>query len=343
MNPEVSRYDDYYAKHFARYRGWLPASKEFKVRIRKKGIKYFTLCAREAIDVFMFEKERLLARDELDRLPDVVICESEVADAAEIIGLVRPPYQGAILVGRLEDILTFQETEGVRKALATGDSRSRELRRQIRLKHLSDQLSRQFPFDIVNFDCAGNLLNPSKPENKRLHPALRRVFELQKPAEAFLLFVTTPISHVDANLAADFQRDMDRNISDHPEIGGSLQSAKNSSTFDALTEQDRTVIGFAKSVVLRMARECGWNGEHKGIYVYENRDSRRMMSSVIQFSRAASTPDENQYVQDLVRVITSMPEFCSYQESLGSEDLKEHLRAIVEYRESRRSAFGLGN
>ncbi len=68
----IPDWDNYICKHCARYYGWLPASKEFAARIRKKHVKYFTLSDTQAIDIFMFEMEGVLVRDGNNMLPEVV-------------------------------------------------------------------------------------------------------------------------------------------------------------------------------------------------------------------------------------------------------------------------------
>src|SRR4030042_4151713 len=135
MSPHPLNYDQYDAKHCARYRGWLAATYEI-VDIAGRGtIKYFTLCGKQAIDVFMFEKEGLLARDTQGRLLDVVICERDMADAAEIFSLVRPPLREALIIGSLGEVLASQESEGV-----SGDARRREARKNVRNWELFKQL-----------------------------------------------------------------------------------------------------------------------------------------------------------------------------------------------------------
>lgn len=332
-------YDTYYAKHCARYYGWLPASKAYQKQIKRKSLKYFTLCAKEAIDVFMLELEGVLSRDANKKLPNVIICEKCQRDAAEILELVRPPLKEAILVGELERILTFQDTEETRGLSPNEDVRDRRLRMLLRIKGLSERLQQYFPFDIINFDPYGNLLNPDDEANRLLYQSFERIFEFQRSIDSFLFLVTTPISAIHSGFQFRFESDFQSNVSTYPEIRSVLLSSVGTIAYDKIHENKRIALGFAKSIVMLVARSKGWNSEHKGIYIYQNKDSRKMLSSVVQFSRADTAPDPSVYVEDVVRVIEQMPKYYSYKDSLENREVKEHLKRIKEYREKSRNEY----
>lgn len=331
-------YDTYYAKHCARYYGWLPASKAYRELIEKKSLKYFTLCAKEAIDVFMLELEGVLLRDQNRKLPNVIICEKEPRDAAEIFKLVRPPLKEAMLVGRLEEILTFQDTEETRGLSPDEDVRSRRLRKLLRIKDLAERIGRYFPFDIINFDPVGNLLNPDLEDNK-LYQSLSRIFELQEPTTTFLLFITTPIFHIHPDSEARMRSNLESNVTTHSEIRTALLSSVGTIAYDDVDQNKRTALGFAKSIVTSLARSRGWECQHHGIYVYQSPSRRKMLSSVVQFSKARTAPNEPVYVEDIVGVIQRMPEYYSYEDSLENQEVKEHLERIKEYREKVRNEY----
>jgi hypothetical protein len=145
-------YDTYYAKHYARYNGWLPASVEYKRLLGRRPLKYFTLCAREAIDIFMLELEGVLSRDQNGNLLNVVICEFDQRAALDIFRLVRPPLREAILVGKLEEILLFQDTAETRELSPDEDYKDMGLRALMRIKRQSEQVKNHFPFDVINLD-----------------------------------------------------------------------------------------------------------------------------------------------------------------------------------------------
>lgn len=331
-------YDTYYAKHCARYYGWLPASKAYRELIEKESLKYFTLCAKEAIDVFMLELEGVLLRDQNRKLPNVIICEKEPRDAAEIFKLVRPPLKEAILVGRLEEILTFQDTEETRGLSPDEDVRSRRLRKLLRIKDLAERIGRYFPFDIINFDPVGNLLNPDLEDNK-LYQSLSRIFELQEPTTTFLLFITTPIFHIHPDSEARMRNNIESNVTAHPEIRTALLSSVGAIAYDDIDQNKRTALGFAKSVVIPVARSKGWECAHQGIYVYESPSRNRILNLVIRFSMPRTAPDESVHIEDIVRIIQEMPEYYSHEYSLENQEVREHLERVKEYREQVRNEY----
>lgn len=331
-------YDVYDAKHFARHHGWLPASVEYARAVKIEKIKYFTLCAREAIDVFMFEKEGLLARDSEGQLHNVVICENDKSAVPEIKKLVRPPLQEAVIVGNLEDILTATAGPNADNE----DSKSQKERDRRRDWQNFVQLKRFFPFDIVNFDTCNSLMDPPPGEN-RLLVALDRILELQRPARTFLLFVTTPISGLHNKLEDIFRDCLSQNVKAHEEIRQALLTSKRSDVYDKIEKGSRVVLGFAKSVILPAAQKHGWNTSHKGIYVYDSpTGATRMMSSVVQLS-ATSGRDKETYVQDIIRIIQHMPEFYSSMNLAQKDEVKNHLARIVQYRDEERGRFALVN
>lgn len=331
-------FDTDYPKHCVRYYGWRPASKVFKSQIKKDSLKYFTLCAKQAIDVFMLESEGLLLRDQNGKMPNVIICEKEKEDAAEIFNLVRPPLEEAIIVGKLEDILTFEDTAETRELPSGKDVKDYKIRKLLRIKDLSERVKQYFPFDIINFDPYGNLLNPV-PENNKLYHSFSKIFELQRSTDAFLLFVTTPIFDIHPDSESYLKCNFESNVSSHADVRTVLQSAVGTTDYDKIDKKKRIAIGFAKSMVISVARINGWNHKHLGIFVYESPSRRKMLSSVVQFSKARTAPSESAYVEDIVGLINQMPVYYSYEKSLKNEEVKKHLKEIIKYREEIRGEY----
>jgi hypothetical protein len=337
MSPHNPEYDLYDAKHFARYRGWLPASKAFVRESGKTTIKYFTLCAAQAIDVFMFEREGLLRRDDQDQLHDVVICEKNEEIVPEILELVRPPLREALIVGKLEDILLAD----ISQSNSSEDPRSLIARRNQRNREHFMQLERYFPFDVINFDTCGSLVNKPLDAN-RLLAALDRVFELQQSASSFLLFVTTPISDLCGELEGIFRERLSENVRSHNEIHQALVTSTGSVVYDEIERRSRIALGFAKSILLPMAQKHGWNALHKGIYVYNSPSGRTtMMSSVVKLSATRSESDSGTYISDIVQIIRNMPRSYSSENSQQKDEVRRHLGGIIDYREEVRSRYTL--
>jgi len=335
------KYDTYYEKHCGRYYGWLPASKEYKSHSEKDSLKYFTLCAEEAIDVFMFELEGVLFRDEYGLLPNVFICESDISIADKIFSRVRPPVKEALIIGRLQEILTFQDDNDTRDKSIDGEKRISDsnVRKKLYIKGLAQRLESYFPFDIINFDPYGNLLNPDDRSNK-LYQSFERIFELQKAINTFLLFVTTPIIDIHSEFKCRFRSDFDSNVSNYDKISSALKSLIGTTNYDELDENKRISITIAKSIVNQTAKNKGWSSEHKGIYIYENIHGTKMLTSVVQFTQITQENGlfiESLYVDDIVRVIKNMPRYYSYEDSLKDQEVIEHLKRIVQFRENSRN------
>jgi len=325
-------YDIYYSKHCSRYDGWLPAIEKYKIELGGRPLKYFTLCARSAIDVFMLEMKGLLLRDESGRLPNVVICERDKGAAADILNLVRPPLKEAIIQGPLEDILLFQDDKDTRGFPPGAYVKNPRIRECLRIKMLSERLKMFFPFDVINFDPYGNLFAPSFSRNK-LYLSLRKIFELQKQLRRFLLLLTTPIWHVHPDCASQLRTDFDANVHKHKKIRDVLISSIRTVTYDQVEDNKRFAIASAKSIVQATARSTGWDCEHQGIYVYQNKDRHKFLSSVTKVYKTQTSPDESVYLEDLIRIIKDMPEYYSYEDVTKNRKVIEHLEKVKKYRE----------
>lgn len=332
-------WDTYYCKHCARFYGWLPASKEYLKHAKKATLKYFTLSGTKAIDVFMFELEGLLPRDKSGKLPNVVICEEIPDKVPEILDVVRPPTKEAIIIGKLQDVLNFEDDEYTKITPLDAYSKDPKKRARLRLKRTFERLRLFFPFDIINFDPCDSLLSEDIAENK-LYLALENVFELQKLTANFLLFVTIPKIDVADSSINRLRSDFEDNVYKYPEINKALLSSTKTIDYDGVDENKRMALGVAKSIVLRAARKKGWNCEHKGIYVYENEQGHRILNSVTVCTQASGEPSESSYVGDLVRIILDMPKYYSYSDSLQDQAVKEHLGRIVQFREESRQDTG---
>ncbi len=331
-------YDDYYGKHSARFYGWLPASLEHKARLKGRPIKYFTLCAEEAIDIFMLEKEGILKRDANKELPNVFICEKENSVASKIVNLVRPPIKEAIFVGALDVILTFKEDKHTAGKDLDADDKNYQIRQKLYNRRLFHRLKNSFPFDIINFDPCGNLLDNNKDSNKRLMESLKKVFELQNPLDSFLMFVTIPLSDIHKDYIKTFKAGITKNVKDHPKIGEALSGKYGSSKYEDIEELHRIAIGFSKSVMTPIAKKSNWQCNHQGIYVYQNRDKRHMLSSVILLTKSQKF-DLDIYVKDVLQIITEMPSYYPYSNPFGDQVIINNMKEVVEYRTAVKESF----
>lgn len=338
MSPKNIDFDIYYPKHCARYYGWLPAAKEHKKQIQRSP-KYFTLCGRKAIDVFMFERAGVFARDNNGRLHNVIVCEEDEDAGSDIIDLVRPPVEEAVILGNLQDILTFEDDEDTQGRSPDEDEPSRKIREKLSTKGKFEQFKKHLPFDIINFDPWESLVGTPLEENK-LCQAFKKIFQLQECVESFLLLVTTKITNIDLTVQSQFKEDFESNVSNYAQIGDALLSSVNTTTYDSIDENKRRALCFAKSIVMSAARSEHWNCEHQGIYIYEHEPGgTRMLSLVVQFAKPRGAPDESVYVEDIVRIIEHMPEYYSHAEACSDQEVVQDLGKIVEYRKETRDQY----
>lgn len=328
----IPDWDTYVCKHCARLYGWLPAAIEYRQGIRKASLKYFTLCDVQAIDIFMFEKEGILARDANGRLPNVVICEEDPHKVPEIMQIVRPPIDEAIVNASLEDVLAFEDDEFTLTTPTNTWVRDRQKRRRLKTKQKYERLRLFFPFDIVNFDPYNSLLDPGMREN-RIYRALERLFELQRTTDEFLLFLTTPLSRIHRDTEDTFREDLRCNISQHADIKEWLEASWGTIEYDKAEEMKRLALSIAKSIVIPAAQREGWSCVHKGIYIYENQSGHKMLDSVVLCSQRPTENSDPLYLDDILHIICDMPEYYSYAWSASNSEVKEHLNSIVTFRE----------
>ena len=334
-------YDTYHAKHCARYYGWLPASERFKHAAQGRPLKYFTLCGPKAIDVFMLEQARVLARDADGTLPNVIVCEERQEAAAQIIGVVRPPVREAVFICKIEEVLLYRDDNEVRRLLREGD-RARptsQQRRKILLRERAQRLKTEFPFDIINFDPCESLLRKD-PRRNDLYRAFEKLFELQKGTDRFLLLATMSTSTVSGSLQSRFRSDLRTNVNKHKSVREVLKGSCGSTDYANLSRNKKLAVGFAKSILVPLAMRQGWACTHKGMYVYEFRpQGTRMLSAVVELYQPGNGPRAADYVPDIVRVIKDMARYFSWEAAENDAKVRQHLESITEYRQRAQSRF----
>jgi hypothetical protein len=326
-------WDSYYSKHCARFYGWLPATKKFTADKKTKKLKYLSLCDTNAIDIFMLEMAGVLTRDENQFLTDVIICEKDSDKIPEIIQVVRPPLKEAIIQGKIQKLLLFEDDAQTRDIDPDNDVRSRKLRLKLNLKKNAQKLKNHFPFDLINFDPWESLLRP----NSEIFRAFEKIFELQQPINSFLLFATTPISHPD-DIQDCFVDDFKSNIKYFDEIKTAAYEVLKTNDFDAIVgDNKKMAIGVGKTIIAKMAKQHGWCSHHHGIYVYENDSGRKLLSAVVELTKA--NDDNSWYSKDIVNIIKNMPHYFSYDSSLSDDKVIKHLKPVIKNREEIQKIF----
>src|SRR4051794_17532773 len=108
--PEFDRLWDDPKKHRKRLEHWLPHWKAVAKAIGgTRSLRYFTLCARSMIDVFMLVKEGLLPfDDESESIGSVSFCECEADQFIEIREMIGREDSG--FFGRIEELALFKDS-----------------------------------------------------------------------------------------------------------------------------------------------------------------------------------------------------------------------------------------
>ena len=150
-------------KHYVRVWGWLPAVQrraEYKRRFNRRtsGLRYFTLCGADILDVKFLAAKGLLERN-MRGYPGVAFCECEsetYAEAATKLGATLLPLK-----------MTFEE------AVSRG------------------KLDNYYPFDVYNLDFSRSCFPQNEPPTSQTIDAVTKVIAKQSEKKApFDLFFT---------------------------------------------------------------------------------------------------------------------------------------------------------
>lgn len=180
-------------KHYVRADGWLPIFRRYKTA--NHHVRYLTLCAKLAIDIRYFRSKGLLFFDQQQRnYPFVTFVERDSQDyafIAESLGRTR-----LSLKGELEEILLKPDTYP---------------------KQFKD-LSRTFPYDIINLDFTGEVVRPDDPPYNATIRAIEKIIELQHRTSSrrWHMFLTFKVRRETASGGADdeLRGIIERNLAD---------------------------------------------------------------------------------------------------------------------------------
>lgn len=155
-------------KQFVRRHAWVPAGQNRLQRVQNAGreyLKYFTLCAKKAIDVHLFGMENLVEFDERG-YPNVVFCE-HFADQYELITASLRRTRG--FLADFEDLVLDRNSPESRDFYST------------------------LPFDVYNLDFTGVCFPTTEPPfSKTLDAIVTLVDKLGRPPyqQGFDMFLT---------------------------------------------------------------------------------------------------------------------------------------------------------
>ena len=178
-------------KHEKRLRHWLPYWKDLAGRIEDgRRLRYFTLCARSMIDVFMLVKEGLLHVEPANNsIGQVQFCEYDQEQFVEIREMIGREDAG--FLGRLEEVVQFQDDDitgqfPTPESIETGldnQSLETEVIDRLQLKRRFFNLRSSFPYDCINLDFC-QYYYPEPPDMLRMGRIVENFFEWQRrPSE----------------------------------------------------------------------------------------------------------------------------------------------------------------
>jgi len=287
-------------KHYVRSHGWGPACENRAKAVRRAGrrlkepLKYFTLCAGRAVDVFMLSRLGVLQIDgKTNRLQGVCWCEVRDDEAAEIERSVG----GVGFRGRLEDILLFEDDADTRR-YTLDDEPEKRIRRKLNIKSLHEGLRGRFPFDILNLDFCGQFFPPDEPFSSPMLRLIDRMLEWQRDADdqscdSFTLLLTSCIrKRRSQDAMAELTTRLQDNIEQSPPFREAYESTFSGTDPKSLRERDLPAffsVALPKVITSR-ARERQWSPVHVGTFVYTRSNSQTgesywMLSWVAHFSR----------------------------------------------------------
>jgi hypothetical protein len=175
-------------KHFKRVHCWLPRLKEVVKNLGGRGLRYFTLCARPMIDVFMLLDDDLLLMNMENRaIGGVQFCEVDEEKYVEIVDMLVREDSG--FYGKLEDVALFEDDDYTKdfKSLQEieeerereGEALPRDRSERLRLKATALMFEASFPYDFVNLDfCDYYFQRP--PEVFRIDDTVGRFLDWQR-------------------------------------------------------------------------------------------------------------------------------------------------------------------
>jgi hypothetical protein len=314
--PEFDKWWNDTKKHRKRTDHWLPHAKGLAARIGSaRGIRYFTLCARSMIDVFMFVKEGLLKLDaENYSIGSIQFCECEQDQFAETRDLIAKEDAG--FFGRLEDIVLFEDDDFTAQ-YPTSESIAAKLEDErlqadyaaidkLQLKRTHFSVRDSFPYDFVNLDfCQYYYQRP--PGMLRINRTVEKFLDWQRRAsedeEKILLpeFVLTVTCRHDANFPQQAETRLVEIIranciasQEYKDVIERTRSVTEIEEWARNNREDFFFAGWPKDIA-RAAKECGWAMDILD-YVYYRRvgDEQNpyiIVCLVARFSRVNLQPD----------------------------------------------------
>lgn len=251
-------------KHYVRVYGWKTAAQN-RLRTlqgqRDYGLRYLTLCGKEAIDIFLFKREGLIM-DDGRGFPSVFYVENYYPSFAE----VRP------LLGR---------TQGKRISFE-------ELVNQ----PMFEAFVRRSPFDVVNLDFSGNCFPLNDAPFSTTLRALYHMIELQKGSD-FDLFVTFKALRSIENSGAvqELAGNMTSNFAAHHEIEQAFRREFHHSPEELQdTDYGLFLLAAFPKIIFGFGANNGFTTSCNGKFIYARTPPGKPRYQMVKFAFAFATP-----------------------------------------------------
>jgi len=177
-------------KHYKRMNYWLPPAKTLKSELGSSRVfRYFTLCSRSMIDVFMLAREGVLNYDPIrGTVIHVRFCESDSEQFPEIGELIG--IENAGFFGELEELVLFQDNpytaqyqtlESINEALED-EGLAIDKRQKLQTKRTHLYVEASFPYDFINLDFCGYYY-PKPPDILKINRTVEKFLDWQRQYE----------------------------------------------------------------------------------------------------------------------------------------------------------------
>jgi hypothetical protein len=307
-------------KHRKRLLHWLPHWKALAMKLgNDRAIRYFTLCARSMIDVFMLVKEGLLKIDpDNNSINRVQFCECDQEQFVEIREMIAREDAG--FFGELENVVLFKDDDFTGQfptlesisvkledeSLHTGQPSDLQKVEKLLLKRTHFNVRSSFPYDFINLDFC-QYYYPRPPGMLRVNETVEKILDWQRrPSEdgedlSLQEFVLTVTCRHDVEFPAEAEARLAelirKNCSTSRVYKDQVEKTRGTSKVEDWVTKDREDFFFSgwPKDIARLAKEYGWSMEVLD-YVYYRRTGDENNPYVIaclvaRFSRSQSIPD----------------------------------------------------
>lgn len=352
-------------KHTKRARHWLPRAREISTEIpATRAFRYFTLCARPMIDVFMLARENVLEHDDsFGHIADVVFCENNEQHYPEITEMLG--VEGAGFPNDLVELTLFRDDD-YSAQFPSINSIDLELesealdplkRDMLLLKRQHLEFCAKFPRDFLNLDFC-DYYYPRPPGVMKINETVDKLVELQSRQGSDAEGNQISITQFDLAVTCKFDEDvpgeaytrLQNVVRDNQDTYGDYRHAVRETRGAVGPEEWRRSdnLDFFMSAwpkeILAIGRNHDWRVEIQDYMYYSRVGDRnnpyRILSLMARFRRHAS---EEIYVAQSLATLNRDARLFIDEVDRNSNDgraLLSDLRQIVDVRNGRANAVG---